>query len=90
MVQTNSTLIERKGVRWIGEFMKPDERLTFDKPDSSSKGARAFVPVKHHAEELFVPLDTAVEITDRQSHVCDGRKVRHGNLLVKSLNRSRS
>jgi hypothetical protein len=45
MVQTNATLIEWKGVRWVGELVKPDERLTFDKPDSSSKRARAFVLV---------------------------------------------
>ena len=35
---------------------------------------RDFVPVKRHAEESFVPLDTAVEITDCQGHVCDGGK----------------
>ncbi len=39
MVQTNSTLIEGKGVSRIGEFVKSDERLTFDNPDSSSKRA---------------------------------------------------
>ena|ERR1700685_3457891 len=89
MVQTYSTLIEGKCVRWIGEFVKPDERLTFDQPDSSSKPARAFIPVKRYVEESFVPLDAAVEITDRQSDVCDGRQVRHGILLMKGVNRSR-
>jgi hypothetical protein len=43
MVQTNSTLIEWKGVRWIGEFVKSDERLTSYNPDSSSERAGAFV-----------------------------------------------
>jgi hypothetical protein len=88
MVQTNSTLIEWKGVGWIGKFVKPDEGLTFVKPDCSSKWARAFVPLKRHAEESFVPLDAAIEITDCQSHVRDGRQVRHENLLVKGMNRS--
>ncbi len=86
MIHTNSALIERKGVRSIGKFVKPDERLAFDKPDSSSKRARVFVPMKGHVEESFVPLDTAVEITDCQSHVCDGRQVRHRSLLVKGMN----
>jgi hypothetical protein len=36
--------------------------------------------VKHHIEKSFVPLSAAVEITDCQSHVCDGRHVRHGSL----------
>lgn len=71
MVQTNSTLIEGKGVRWIGEFVKSDESLTFDNPDSSSKRAGPFVSVKRHVEKSFIPLDTVVEITDRQSHVCE-------------------
>ena len=30
MVQTYSTLIEGKCVKWIREFVKSDERLTFD------------------------------------------------------------
>ena len=89
MVQTNSTLIERTRVRWIGEFVKPDERLTFDKPDSSSKRAGVFVPLKRHVEESFVPPDTAVEITDCQRHLCDGRQVGHRSLLVRGMNRCR-
>ena len=85
MVQTNSALIEGEVVGWIGEFVEPDERLTFDEPTSSSERSGAFVPVKRHFEESFVSPDTAVEITDGQSHVCDGRQVRHGNPLVKDM-----
>ncbi len=89
MVQPDSTLIEGKGVSGVGKFMQPDERAPFDDPDSSSKRARAFVSVKRHVKESFVPLDAAVEVTDRQSHVCDGRQVRHGSLPVRVvLNRS--
>jgi hypothetical protein len=73
MVQTDSTLIERESVRWIGEFVKPHECLSFDKPDSSPKRAGAFVPMKFHVEESFVPLNAAFKITHRQGHVCDGR-----------------
>ncbi len=86
VVQTNSTFIKREGVSWIGEFVQTNERLTFDKPDSSSKRAGAFVSVKHHAEESFVPLDTAVEITDRQRHVSDRRELGHGGPLMESMN----
>jgi hypothetical protein len=59
--------------------VKSDERLTSDNPDSSSERAGAFVSVKRHVEESFVPLDTLVEITDRQSHVCNGWQIRHGS-----------
>ena len=88
MVQPDSTLVEGEGVSRIGKFVKPDERLPFDDPDSPSKWGRVFVPLKRHVEESFVPLDAAVEIADRQSHVCDGRHVRHGSLLVRILNPS--
>ena len=64
------------------EFMKANECLTFDKPDSSPKRARGFISVKCDFEASFVPLDTAVEIADRQGHVRDGRQVRHESLLV--------
>jgi hypothetical protein len=58
VVQANSTLIEWKGVGWIREFVEPDECLTSDEPDSSSERARAFIPVKGHVEQSFVPLST--------------------------------
>ena len=61
MVQANSTLIERKGVRWIRELVKPDESLTSETPDTTSKRAGALVPVKGHIEEPFVPPDTATK-----------------------------
>ncbi len=77
MVQANSTFIEGNGIRWIGESVQPDERLTFNKPDSSSKRARAFVPVQRHVEESFVPMDTAVEVTDCQGHMGDRRDLKH-------------
>jgi hypothetical protein len=78
VVKTNSTFIKRTGVRRIGKLMKPNEGLTFDKPDSASKWAGAFVQDELHVEESFVPRNTAVEIIDRKSHVGDCRELRHG------------
>src|ERR1700733_1145324 len=82
VVETNSTFIKRAGVRRIGKLVKSDDGLTSDKQDSASKWAGAFVQHQLHSEESFVPLDTAVEITDCQSHVGDRRKLRHGGLLI--------
>jgi hypothetical protein len=63
--------------------MKPDERLIFDEPDGASKRTGAFVSVKLHFEESLVPVDASVEITDCQSHVCNGRQLGHESLLLK-------
>jgi hypothetical protein len=65
--------------------MKPEECLVFDEPNSASTWTGTFVSVKLHVEKSFVPLDASVEIADSQSHVCDGRQVRHGNPLVKDM-----
>jgi hypothetical protein len=85
VVQTNSTFIKRKGVGGIGKLVKADQGLTSDQPDSSSKWSRAFVQEHLHVEESFVSLDTAVKITDCQSHVGDRRDLKHGSLLVEPM-----
>jgi hypothetical protein len=35
-----------------------------------------------YVEEAFVPLDAAVEVTDRQSHMGDRRELTLGSLLI--------
>jgi hypothetical protein len=85
IVQTYSTLIEGDAVGLVRKLMKSDERVTSDEPDCSSKWAGTLVQEHLGLEQALVPRNTAVEITDSESHMGDCRNLGHGVRLAEPV-----
>ena len=80
MVQTQTALVEWKGVSRIGELMQTHEGLTSHEPDHVPESAGVFVEDRFRAEQLLVPRHATSEIADRKCHVGNGRELGHERL----------